>query len=485
METPQPPILGELEKHAFKDILISKSVSDYDLAVSIGTHVGDNHLSKMTKVQVQMTDKALPKEIREQSLQYVVKKALKHEARRKYQNVRALFLRESYFYNMIVKVYNSLQTERRLPNNLRFHELAECAYTCCVRMDEFFIFNDLQLDGFSMFNRHEPLDYNHVELTLRTLGKFHALSFGLRFCKPDVFKDVVDNIRSDTLFPDERRAESEDVTMHIETFSRKYFDITIETIKNDGKTEFKNIEETVANVKYVQDNLLSILVESVKGSKTEPYSAVCHGDFWNNNLMYKRNEYGEPIDMKFVDFQVTRYAPPVLDFIFYLFCNTEKYLRDKHFDDFKNAYYSTLESQMIALRIDPTVLYPRVVFEAQLKKYAKFGFGLSHLALPFFIAKSGDVPNFDDFTDKVASSSSNEKQLEANVHREVVPGPAKYRGAIQVEVSRVNDITDANDIIEQHTVLTDITMPIYKRRMLGLALDMEKYGWWQNLRTPL
>lgn len=38
------------------------------------------------------------------------------------------------------------------------------------------VFNDLKVDGFQVASRQDGLDWNHCELILQQLGKFHAAS---------------------------------------------------------------------------------------------------------------------------------------------------------------------------------------------------------------------------------------------------------------------------------------------------------------------
>lgn len=56
--------------------------------------------------------------------------------------------------------------------------------------------------------------------------------------------------------------------------------------------------------------------------------------------LYLQN--GRPIDIRFLDFQIMRYASPVCDLMYYIFSCTTKSLRDKHYRDFIDTYYESL-----------------------------------------------------------------------------------------------------------------------------------------------
>ena len=49
-----------------------------------------------------------------------------------------------------------------------------------------------------------------------------------------------------------------------------------------------------------------------------------------------------PVELRLLDFQIARYASPVLDVLYYVFCCTTKELRDEHYEDLLKIYHSSL-----------------------------------------------------------------------------------------------------------------------------------------------
>lgn len=54
-----------------------------------------------------------------------------------------------------------------------------------------------------------------------------------------------------------------------------------------------------------------------------------------------------PVDIRLLDWQITRWASPACDLVYYLFCSTSKVFRDIHYEDLLAEYYKSLCVHMI------------------------------------------------------------------------------------------------------------------------------------------
>lgn len=90
---------------------------------------------------------------------------------------------------------------------------------------------------------------------------------------------------------------------------------------------------------------------------------------------------------------MSRFASPVTDIVYYLFCCTSKKLRDQHYDNIINVYYrsvSKMIKKLVKYKIvlmatfyfhyflnrlgsNPDELFPYGALKAQLKRFGKFG----------------------------------------------------------------------------------------------------------------
>ncbi|TMW50695.1 hypothetical protein DOY81_004219 [Sarcophaga bullata] len=84
---------------------------------------------------------------------------------------------------------------------------------------------------------------------------------------------------------------------------------------------------------------------------TEPSATLrnvfCHRDSWDRNIFWELNSSGEPVACRIVDFQLTRYSPPAIDVLFFLYNNIESPLkRSKLLKDLLTHYHQSLKAAL-------------------------------------------------------------------------------------------------------------------------------------------
>lgn len=83
-----------------------------------------------------------------------------------------------------------------------------------------------------------------------------------------------------------------------------------------------------------------------------------HGDSWLNNIMFKIDENGKSVDMKYIDFQISFWGSPSND-LGYLFASSIKDdVKVEHFDDMIVYYHEELTGALEKLNYEkhiPTI----------------------------------------------------------------------------------------------------------------------------------
>lgn len=54
----------------------------------------------------------------------------------------------------------------------------------------------------------------------------------------------------------------------------------------------------------------------------------------------------KPVDVRLLDWQISRYSSPVLDLVYYIFCCTTKPIRDQCYDELIKTYHTSLSKML-------------------------------------------------------------------------------------------------------------------------------------------
>ncbi|KAF4518071.1 hypothetical protein B566_EDAN009614 [Ephemera danica] len=168
----------------------------------------------------------------------------------------------------------------------------------------------------------------HVRLAVRSLARLHAASLGtdwsaiLPHLETDAFYDS--NLAKNML-----RTGLRDASLSVSMAMKKFM---------DPATSEKHADWLLRG-----DNLFN---EISKFARFDPgqVNVLCHGDFHVNNMMFRHDEHGNPTEVKFVDFQMFRCAPPTRDLLYFLYSSTSQEFRQRHEHEILLTYVETFNS---------------------------------------------------------------------------------------------------------------------------------------------
>jgi len=173
------------------------------------------------------------------------------------------------------------------------------------------------------------LDFDHLVVAIRALAKFHSLSYRAKHMDRDKFTDLVTEVK-DTQWNDNGQWYA--IDKGIEGLISVAVDKIIER-RGDDRRARRFQTELIANA---LDTLRRVM------EPVEPLSVLCHGDFNRNNLIFKYDDDGRPVDALAYDMATVRYGSPAIDLSFFLYMNTDRQTRDDHWDTLLDAYCETL-----------------------------------------------------------------------------------------------------------------------------------------------
>lgn len=310
---------------------------EFDIDLKSASKQGDNFIGIVHRVTYKRKDDEgqshhQEKILGKNELAIILKVAPTNLARREAFGSRKFFLREMYVYNDLLSYFDEFQRAKSIdiPNE-GFNEYVRCYRTIDVEPNESLLLEDLSAKSFSMIDRHtEVITADHVKLVLQAMGKFHATSFAIKDQKPDKFKEITSSISEEIFLYEGHEA------------FKKYFGI----LQKKTMDAITGTELMKSYDKLIEKSFYDTIVACVIGESAEPYAIVCHGDCWSNNTLFKYDENGKPIEVCLIDWQITRYASPVTDILYYIFGCVGTELRQSHYNIFLKTYHDSLSNHL-------------------------------------------------------------------------------------------------------------------------------------------
>ncbi|XP_014284818.1 uncharacterized protein [Halyomorpha halys] len=190
--------------------------------------------------------------------------------------------------------------------------------------------DDLTASGFSNVKRTQLQDLDHARLALRSLGRFHAMAKVLEergLISKDDYKPWP--FLYDQAFY--RAMVFGGVKALAKGMRATWGEEWSETANLLGKITFEEFVKRMKNcVNFGEDT----------------FRCLNHGDLWNNNMMFKHNWEGKPIELRFVDFQLPHYNSPCLDVIYYIYTCIKPHLRRQNYKSLIKFYHDSLTSSL-------------------------------------------------------------------------------------------------------------------------------------------
>ncbi|XP_031782547.1 uncharacterized protein LOC116415680 [Nasonia vitripennis] len=298
----------------------------------------------------------------------VVKSLPQNKARRITFRSVEFFDTEIIFYTEIAPRFEKYLKSKgksdflNIPRCLAYHHDKE---------NDFLVLQDVGLLGYGPLCRQASLSYKQCKCVAESLARFHAISFGFKHENPEEYAKMADML-TETFY-------REDI---YENWYNRFFDTVLTRIAKDALAkEYPGSKGEKVFNSYGPGALVRKSIELCH-RKHEPTAVIGQGDAWAPNFLARENESGK-IEALMLDFQLARSASPVIDLSFFIYACTDQRMRDKYYEKILDDYYNELVKSVKLLGVDPDVVYPRDVFQKEIKEQSVCGFTFALEAVPF------------------------------------------------------------------------------------------------------
>lgn len=129
-------------------------------------------------------------------------------------------------------------------------------------------------------------------------------------------------------------------------------------------------------------------------------------------------------DVCFIDWQVTRFASPVIDWHHCIFGCTSATFRRANYQQLMQHYHSTLSTHIRGLGSDPEALFTFDDFQDQLKKFGKYAFVLAPVVVQHNFTVADNIPEFDEMIKKMSTEEFDlvKKAFDDKTQKEYIQG---------------------------------------------------------------
>ncbi|TMW50192.1 hypothetical protein DOY81_004693 [Sarcophaga bullata] len=135
--------------------------------------------------------------------------------------------------------------------------------------------------------------------------------------------------------------------------------------------------------------------------------------------------------------------------------------------EFMDIYHQTVTQQVKMYGHNIEEVYPKTVFLQQLKDYGIYGFCMAAFSIPFFISNTSELPDLDEVASAIRDISSSENS--DNEENELT------NDNTSIGLAAADATSKRLELLEEYDLLSERTLPIFKRRMCGIVRDLERY----------
>ncbi|XP_002028025.2 uncharacterized protein LOC6602998 isoform X1 [Drosophila persimilis] len=294
------------------------------IACSAGSSSGDNYMSVVKRVTISQ-DQEQP--ITSEAVTVIVKRQIPSLSRRQLYRCEEAFSNEINAYRHLVPLLRRYSQQPLFPlcHIAESHDQSETG-------EPIIVLQDLKALGYRMKDRLDGLELEHCLLVMKKLAQMHAASLAAQQLESALFAAQVEHM-SEIVYCEDA---AEFYSTILDTSVQQALD-SLSSSNADG-----SLTTPISLIEGLRPKLFEQLQRNINAAAESPFSVVCHGDLWVNNIMFR----SEPDEVIFFDLQAMRRTSPVFDILHFIYTSTRRRLRDDHTDTLLAAYAEAVAKEL-------------------------------------------------------------------------------------------------------------------------------------------
>ncbi|CAG4966166.1 unnamed protein product [Parnassius apollo] len=254
-----------------------------------------------------------------------------------------MFEREIFVYSEVFRIFKDYQ--QHLEADYQY-TIPKCYYVCQDYCKEVIAMQNMCEIGYKPFFHNLFLDIDHTIVSLKSLAKFHALSFILIYKERGIYEHI------------------KKIYLPSEKVHKMYIDILVDRLeKAICKFENSNYVPLLKNFKL---NCRTYMETAFWSSER---NCLSHGDLWKGNILFKYKD-NLPVSACLIDYQTVGLCSPALDVLYLITCSTSSELRKECYSVLLDIYYKTLSEFLCMAKFDKVITYSNSQFYSDFKLVA-------------------------------------------------------------------------------------------------------------------
>ena len=210
------------------------------------------------------------------------------------------------------------------------------------------VFKSCTSEAYESCCNPDGLSLEELREVVKAMAQFHAASFCfLQRCKPEHVERRYPCLKKD-MYANSRFVQ--ELSGHMATYDEFLKMVAADMASSSSSVSSSPNEciitgESIAEARRQFSRMLKVdtwdLVKGFRRQGPKLMTTICHGEFWEGNILIRKQGNGSECQVKLLDWKNTKISTSTLDLAFLMFCSTNYKLRSESTSEILQLYHDT------------------------------------------------------------------------------------------------------------------------------------------------